>query len=196
MDILFSESAESSTRSFYVNCGGKRLFDIVFSVILLIMFLPILTILTLLIVSTSSGAAFFCDKREAKGGRLFEIFKLRTFFVGTNKKTLVGYLIRPIALDEIPQFFNVLRGDMSLVGPRPHRPQDALRYSQLCATYPKRLAIKPGLTGLAQVRNHFPRTEAHISKMVSSDLEYAERQSFFLDLMILLGTVKILLKGH
>ncbi len=192
----------------------KRIFDIIISLILIIIFSPILLITAILIKLDSRGPVFFsrCDDgsplyRVGQGGKLFHYFKFRSMIPGTHnmryneladknirgdgpvikikddpRVTRVGKFIRRWSIDELPELFLVLKGDMSLVGPRPHLPEEVAKYE---AHHKKVLTIKPGITGLAQISG---RSDLSFEDEVRLDTYYIENWSLLLDLSILLRT--------
>jgi putative colanic acid biosynthesis UDP-glucose lipid carrier transferase len=182
---------------------AKRLFDIVFSASVLLLGFPFLFIIGLAVKFTSPGPMLFCQRRYGMGGREIRVFKFRTMAVtedgpvvrqatvGDPRITPLGHFLRRTSIDEFPQFLNVLLGNMSVVGPRPH----AVAHNQLYRTqileYMLRHKVKPGITGLAQVRGWRGETDT-LDKMVgrvSADLEYIRHQSFWLDLSLVWQTV-------
>ncbi len=188
-----------------VQLGLKRFFDLLFSLLGLLLLSPLLLIVSLLIKVTSKGTVFFRQERLGLHGRVFKIIKFRTMVMGAEKKgdglfvygttdsriTGIGRFLRKTSLDELPQLFNVLIGDMSLVGPRP--PVTYFPYKGY-AGYPawakKRFEMRPGITGLAQVRT---RTTAPWDDRIRIDNEYVDTYSLGLDLRILCKTVAAVL---
>ncbi len=175
--------------------GDKRVFDVVCSVLILILSAPFFVVIALLIKWDTAGPVLFRQRRVGKHGQTFLIYKFRTMYSDTSayahkpddadksKITPVGAFLRATALDELPQLFNVLKGEMSLVGPRPEMPFIVQTYT----TYQRqRLAVKPGITGPWQLSNvrHLP-----IHQNLHYDLDYIKNQSFLLDLRILLRTL-------
>lgn len=186
--------------------GSKRLFDIVFSSLILAVLSPLLLVTALLVKATSKGPIFFKQTRVGRGGRYFTCYKFRSMCVDAEAKkkelmhlneasgpvfkmkrdpriTPVGGFIRKFSIDELPQFFNVLRGEMSVVGPRPPIPAEVNHYSQ---EQRGRLAVKPGITCLWQIGG---RSNVCFERWVELDLKYIETMSFKGDLMIVLKTV-------
>ena len=189
---------------------GKRLFDIIFSLSISFFLLSwLLPLAGLIIRLNSPGPIFFVQLRTGKNGRKFKCFKLRTMYHNKNAKfrqatahdpriTHIGGLLRKTGIDELPQFINVLLGDMSVVGPRPHAVQHDREFWDVIPKYPIRYTIKPGITGLAQVRGARGETEA-LRKMehrVRYDLYYIKKQSFALDLKLCIGTISSMLNGN
>jgi lipopolysaccharide/colanic/teichoic acid biosynthesis glycosyltransferase len=176
-----------------------RLLDIAGSLVILILALPLMVLASLLVKITSAGPVFYRQERVGQGGRLFTLYKFRTMVEDAEKHvgpvwaspnddrvTPVGRIFRRMRIDELPQIYNVLRGDMSLVGPRPERPFFVERHKALQGV---RLAVKPGLTGLAQVRSFYDLKPAHKAKY---DYLYIQNRSLLLNLYILLQTIPVL----
>lgn len=179
----------------------KRAFDIVFSVIVLLIIAPVLLFSIIVIKLESEGPLFFSQDRMGKDGRVFTLYKFRTMI---NKKrevnreilkedeevTKIGYYLRRFKIDELPQLINVLKGDMSLVGPRPCMPalQDSFNEDGKF-----RIRVLPGLTGLAQVNGNIYLSWPQRWKY---DKEYVEKISFLIDMSIILKTFGILLFGE
>lgn len=192
------------------NRASKRLLDIAITVPLLIGLMPLLLAVALAIRLETPGPVFFRQQRIGRGNMLFSIFKFRSMKVeqcdadgirsasrADNRVTRVGRFIRRTSIDELPQLINVLLGEMSLVGPRPHAigstAEDCL-FWRVDNQYWKRHALKPGITGLAQIRGFRGATETRddILKRVEADLEYMNGWSLIRDIAILLGTFQIL----
>jgi lipopolysaccharide/colanic/teichoic acid biosynthesis glycosyltransferase len=164
---------------------------------------PFLLMISLAVWTESPGPILFRQTRGGFNGRTFEILKFRTMFVMENGPTIIqatsndcrvtrlGRLLRRYSIDELPQLLNVLRGDMSLVGPRPHALAHDRQYGSLISTYPCRHHVKPGITGWAQVNGFRGETPTlHLMKRrVELDLWYVTNWSFLLDLRILCRTV-------
>jgi lipopolysaccharide/colanic/teichoic acid biosynthesis glycosyltransferase len=171
----------------------KRLLDIIFSSILFSLFIPIMLLSMVLIKIESKGPALFLDRRVGLRGNAFNLYKLRTMyhnsprgFVIDNdpRVTKIGSILRKASLDEIPQFINVLKGEMSLVGPRPDILKNYQKYDEKIK---KRLTLRPGITGWAQVNG---RSKISWDERYRFDLEYIDNVSFCFDLKILLLTIK------
>lgn len=173
-----------------------RTLDTVGSVLILLTLAPVLILIYLLVKATSSGPAFYNQKRVGKDGKLFTLHKFRTMVQDAEKEvgpvlakrddprvTRFGRILRVTRLDETPQLINVLRGDMSLVGPRPERPHFVKQHKAL---HELRLAVKPGLTGFAQVRNYYDLKPRH---KIKYDYLYIQKRSLTLNLYILLLTI-------
>lgn len=176
-----------------------RLLDIVGSLFILAFTLPFMVVAAAAIKLNSRGPVLYRQQRVGKAGRLFDLYKFRTMVdnaeehVGPvlaskddSRVTSVGRILRRTRLDELPQLYNILRGDMSLVGPRPERPFFVQRHKALQGV---RLVVKPGLTGLAQVRSFYDLKPAH---KVRYDYIYIQNRSFLLNLYILLQTIPVL----
>ncbi len=189
----------------------KRLMDIVFSLIILTLTLPVTLLVSLAIKLDSEGPVFFKQIRVGKDGKEFKIYKFRSMVKDAEKHTgpvwstkddpritRVGKIIRKFRLDEIPQFINVLRGEMSLVGPRPERPYFVEKLSKEIPLYKRRLKVKPGITGWAQVKHKYDETIEDVKKKLQYDLYYIENISLRMDLKILFRTIFVVLfgKGH
>ena len=180
---------------------AKRAMDIVFSLIGLIIALPFMLVIAILIKAYDGGPVFYKQDRLTKDGRVFQILKFRSMKVQSEKKgarlamkdddriTPVGRVLRQIHFDELPQIFNILKGDMSLVGPRPERPEIDRQYLEEIPEFNYRLKVKAGLTGYAQVYGKYNTTPYDKLKL---DLTYIETYSFVQDIKLLMLTFKIL----
>lgn len=182
---------------------AKRAFDLVAAGIGLVLASPILALAAAAIRLDSRGPIFYRQERVGAGGRLFEVLKLRTMRVDAEASgtprwaserdpriTRVGTLLRRTRMDEIPQLFNVLKGDMSMVGPRPERPFFVRRLLQLVPWYGLREAVRPGVTGWAQLRYPYGASVEDARRKLEYDLYYVKNGSFFLDLAIVFHTVR------
>jgi Undecaprenyl-phosphate glucose phosphotransferase len=178
----------------------KRIFDIAFSFIVLLLTLPLTLLIASIIKLTSKGPVFFSQDRVGLNGRVFRMFKFRTMKVGSQeegdtrwtsnndpRRTIVGAFLRKTNLDELPQFLNVVRGDMSIVGPRPERPYFVERFLDEFDRYNARHLFKAGITGWAQVNGW--RGDTSIAKRVEYDLYYLRNWSLTFDLQIITMTV-------
>jgi putative colanic acid biosynthesis UDP-glucose lipid carrier transferase len=202
-------SVRSNPLSSAVNRFVKRVFDIIFSTIVLL-FSPIVLIpVSIAIKLSSPGPIFFKQLRTGFRGKEFYCYKFRTMKVNKDadtkqatkkdpRKTKVGDFLRKTSIDELPQFFNVWRGDMSVVGPRPHMLKHTKDYSALIDKYMLRHTIKPGITGWAQVNGFRGQTDHlwQMEKRVEYDVWYAENWNFFLDLKIIFLTVWNVFRGE
>lgn len=175
----------------------KRIFDVIFALLALVLLLPLWVVLAVWIGVTSPGGIFFRQRRTGLDGKEFNLLKFRSMRVndaadetqaGANdpRVTAVGRFLRKSSLDELPQLINVLRGDMSIIGPRPHMLKHTEYYSKLIPDYMRRHEMRPGLTGYAQIkgfRGPTPRLE-DMENRVKADLEYIDKFSLWLDLKI------------
>ncbi len=202
--IIQLGSTSGITPKPYLFSPAKRIFDFTLSLILLLFFLPLLLNVALVIKLTSRGPVLFTQWRYSAGLRPFKIVKFRSMYVADTdgpvrqatqhdrRVTPVGRFIRKTSIDELPQLLNVLRGDMSLVGPRPHPISLDDHFIPHVANYLCRYMVRPGITGHAQVngaRGETP-TIASMAKRVEHDLEYIRTGSFLTDLRILCQTVR------
>ncbi len=188
----------------------KRVFDFFFSLTFLCTLFPFLYIcIAIAIKTTSPGPIFFKQRRTGKGGKEFWCYKFRSMHVNAEcdtlqatkndtRKTGVGNFLRRTNLDELPQFFNVLRGDMSVVGPRPHMLKHTKEYSELIDKYMVRHLVKPGITGWAQINGFRGETKElwQMEGRVLKDIWYLEHWTFLLDMYIIYRTIKNLIKGE
>lgn len=187
----------------------KRLFDFVASLIGFIILLPLFAAVTLLVKLTSKGPILYSQIRVGKDGSLFRIFKFRTMKVDAEKETgpvwaaendnrltSIGKFLRKTHLDEIPQLFNVLKGEMSIVGPRPERPVFVDKFKATIPSYEKRLMVKPGITGLAQVWHSYDETIEDVKKKLKYDLLYIKKFGIWADLGIFLRTFRVVVTGE
>ena len=179
----------------------KRLFDIVVSLVALVIFAPIMLVVAICIKCYDGGPAIYTQERLTRGGRIFRIYKFRSMRVQKegegycmtrkhdDRITPVGKVIRALHFDELPQIFNILKGDMSIVGPRPETPKLAEEYRESIPEFDYRLRVKAGLTGFAQVYGKYNTTPYDKLKL---DLTYIQNYSFLLDLKLLVLTFEIL----
>lgn len=183
--------------------AGKRLFDLGFSLTALTLFAPLLAVAALLIRRGAPGPALFRQERVGQDGRVFKICKLRTMVPDAEaagpclcaglrdpRLTPVGRLLRATRLDEIPQFLNVLRGEMSVVGPRPERPCFVREFEREVPGYAERHRVRPGITGLAQVNGYYASSPR---EKLRYDLMYIANRSCWLEARILLATFRAML---
>ncbi len=196
---------------------GKEIFDKVFAIFFIILTLPLFLLIALLVKLTSKGPVIYKQTRLGLHGKPFKILKFRTMVVNADKIlkeyleknperkaefdkyyrlkddpriTPLGKILRKTSLDELPQLFNVLMGNMSVVGPRPIIPEEVEKYGDFAE---KLFSVKPGLTGLYQVSG---RSDLPYDQRVKLDMEYIDKQSFLLDLFIILRTIPVLITGH
>ena len=186
----------------------KRLFDIVCATVLILLSLPVMLVAGISILVESGDPIFYLQERVGLNGRLFNVVKFRSMRTDAEKDgkprwasaiddrvTRVGRVIRKLRIDELPQLFSVLNGDMSLVGPRPERPFFVDKLTQEMPYYAVRQSIKPGLTGWAQVRYHYGASVEDSAEKLQYDLYYVKNHSLFLDIVILFETVGVVLMG-
>ena len=186
----------------------KRIFDLTISVLSLIVLSPLLLMTALLIKLTSKGPIVYTQTRVGLDGQHFNIYKFRTMRVDAEKETgpvwaikndsrltPIGGILRKSRIDEIPQFINVLKGDMSIIGPRPERPVFVNKFSEIIPDYSKRLAVKPGITGLAQVWHRYDENIDDVKKKVKYDILYIKKMCFIADIRIVLRTIRVVLTG-
>ena len=189
---------------------AKRIFDIFFSFFVIIIGLPIWALIAAIIKLESKGPIFYKQVRVGKNGKEFEMIKYRSMVQDAEKKsgpqwtevndprvTSFGKFIRKSHLDEVPQFWNVLKGQMSLVGPRPERPVFVEKFSKLIPYYKRRLIVRPGITGWWQVKyTTYVESKEEIESRLKDDFFYIENMSLRLDFEIIVRTVFLVIKGH
>jgi len=181
---------------------AKEVVDIVLGFIALVLCLPVLAVCALIIRLSSKGPVFFSQNRVGKGGKLFEMHKLRTMYVDAESASGAVWAskhdprivatcrwMRRSHLDELPQLINVIRGDMSLVGPRPERPEILAELEKRYPQVRRRLSVRPGITGLAQVRNGYDTSIDAFRYKLEADLEYIERSNWSTEIRILAATL-------
>ncbi|MBI4846014.1 MAG: sugar transferase [Candidatus Omnitrophica bacterium] len=189
----------------------KRIFDIVVSLSALALTFPVVLACAIFIkIFSPKGHIFYTQNRVGKDGKIFKIFKLRSMIPDAEKSSgavwsneeadpriipFVGTFLRKTHIDEVPQFLNVLFGDMSVVGPRPERPEIVKVLMVKIPEYEKRLNVKPGITGLAQIRHRYDKTLLDVKKKVKLDLLYIRRMCLFGELSILLRTLIVVFRG-
>jgi sugar transferase (PEP-CTERM system associated) len=192
----------------YLRIFGKKMFDLVVSVMIFIVALPILLITALCIYAEDQGPIFYKQERVGKDGENFMVLKFRSMradaenggkpqWATTNdpRTTRVGRIIRLLRIDEFPQILNVIRGEMSFVGPRPERPYFVKQLNEEIPFYNVRHSIKPGITGMAQVRYQYGASVADAVQKLQYDLYYVKNNSLFLDLLILIDTLQVVILG-
>jgi sugar transferase (PEP-CTERM system associated) len=186
----------------------KRVFDIFCATTLILLTAPIMLVTAVLIKLESAGPVLYRQERVGQNGRTFSIAKFRSMRTDAEKDgkprwasanddrvTSVGHIIRRLRIDELPQLLNVLRGDMSLVGPRPERPFFVDQLTQEIPFYALRHSVKPGVTGWAQVRYPYGATVEDSQEKLQFDLYYVKNHTLFLDLVVLMETVGVVLTG-
>ena len=186
----------------------KRILDIILSFIALIIFLPVFCVIAIAIKLGSKGTIFFLQDRLGKNGRVFKIIKFRTMVVNAEhigdglkikseddkRITKIGKILRKTSLDEVPQLINVIKGDMSIVGPRPPVTYYPYKYEDYSEEQKKRFEVRPGITGLSQVKF---RNSASWNERIEVDIEYVKKVTFIRDLKIILKTaVKVFEKEN
>jgi exopolysaccharide biosynthesis polyprenyl glycosylphosphotransferase len=189
----------------------KRLFDILIAFIVLVVTIPLNLIIAIAIKVDSPGTIFFIQERCGLDGEVFKMIKFRSMFKDAERQsgpiwsqkgdpriTNVGKILRKIRLDEIPQMLNVLKGEMSLVGPRPERPYFVERFTGIIPYYKRRLKVRPGITGWAQVKHKYDESIEDVKAKLRYDLFYIENMSIRMDFKILFRTIFVVLfgKGH
>lgn len=179
----------------------KRAIDILFALPGVVIATPVTLFLALLVKLTSRGPAFYLQERVGKDGRVFKIIKLRTMVADAEaatgpvwakendpRETRLGRFLRRTHLDELPQFWNVLKGDMSLIGPRPERPVFVEKFRQEIPGYTIRLSVRPGITGWAQINHPYDRTLDDVRRKLDYDREYIRMMGWGIDLRIMAAT--------
>jgi exopolysaccharide biosynthesis polyprenyl glycosylphosphotransferase len=187
----------------------KRVFDFVVTILGVIILSPLLLITAIVVKLTSKGPILYSQIRVGQDGHHFKMYKVRTMKVDAEKDTgpiwatandprltPVGGFMRKIHIDELPQMINIIKGEMSLIGPRPERPVFVEKFKEEIPNYEKRLAVKPGITGLAQVWHRYDETIEDVKKKLKYDLLYIKRMCFWADFNILLRTVRVVITGE
>ncbi len=203
--IWFLENLKESEKDLYE--GVKRVLDILLSFILLILSIPFLPLLYLIVKLDSQGPFFFMQQRVGRRGKRFMAIKIRTMYKNSEingpqwaqkndpRVTRNGRVMRKLRIDEIPQLVNILRGEMSFIGPRPERPEFIEKLEKKIPYYNERLMVKPGLTGWAQINFPYGASEEDALEKLQYDLYYIKNRSFILDISIVLKTIKTVLGG-
>jgi sugar transferase (PEP-CTERM system associated) len=202
--LIFSDGFQKSPIQEII----KRVADIVFSLVLLVLLLPLMAVAAVLIKLDSKGPILFSQQRAGRGRHLYQILKFRSMVQDAERATgpvwageadaritRVGKIIRRLRIDELPQIWNVLKGDMSLVGPRPEREVFIKELVKQVPYYDARLTVKPGLTGWAQINYRYGASIEDAVEKLNYDLFYIKNMSFLMDVLIILRTVKIVLFG-
>lgn len=187
----------------------KRLADIIASIAGFIILSPLLILAAALVKLTSKGPVIYSQIRVGEQGKNFKIYKFRTMRADAEKETgavwaktndnritLVGNFLRKTHIDELPQMFNILKGEMSLIGPRPERPMFVEQFKEIMSDYDRRLLVKPGLTGLAQVWHRYDETIQDVKKKLKYDLLYIKKMCFWADMAIILRTFRVVITGE
>lgn len=186
----------------------KRVFDLVVSAVILALALPVMLLTAAAIRLEDGGPVFYQQERVGKDGRHFFILKFRSMGIDAEQAgspqwamvrdprvTRIGNIIRKLRIDELPQLLNVFKGEMSFVGPRPERPYFADQLNAQLRFYQLRHSIKPGITGWAQVRYGYGASVADAIQKLQYDLYYVKNNSLFLDVLVLIDTLKVVLFG-
>ncbi|WP_137922181.1 TIGR03013 family XrtA/PEP-CTERM system glycosyltransferase [Hydrogenophaga sp. 2FB] len=202
--LIFGEGFDQG----FVRTTVKRLFDIAGAVVLILLALPIMLVAALIIKLESSGPVLYKQERVGLNNKPFNVVKFRSMrtdaekdgiprwaTAGDSRVTRVGKVIRKLRIDELPQLFSVLNGDMSLVGPRPERAFFVEKLTQEIPFYAVRHSVKPGVTGWAQVRYQYGSTVEDTAEKLQYDLYYVKNHSLFLDLVVIFETVGVVLTG-
>jgi sugar transferase (PEP-CTERM system associated) len=200
--LIFSDGFVKTPRTEIV----KRLVDVALSLTGLVLALPVMALVATAIKMESRGPALFRQPRLGQNGRVFILNKFRSMREDAEKDTgpvwalqqdprvtRVGAFLRKTRLDELPQLFNVLVGDMSFIGPRPERPEFVYELQKQIPFYMERLSVKPGITGWAQVRYRYGASVEDALEKLQYDLYYIKNLSLFLDLLILINTIQVVL---
>ena len=187
---------------------GKRIIEVAIVVLLLPVAVMMIAVCALLIKILSPGPVFYRQKRVGQGGKPFGLLKLRTMIPDAedttgpvwaaeddSRVTGLGRLLRRTRLDELPQLFQVLTGEMALIGPRPERPQFVREFAQDLPFYLTRLSVRPGITGWAQVNLHYDSCSGDVSEKLRHDMYYIRHLSLWLDLTILRRTLTVVIRG-
>ncbi len=186
----------------------KRLIDIFLSIIIVAGFLPLWVLFAIIIKIDSKGSIFYLQKRVGKNGKEYVMIKFRSMVEGAEKMTgpvwaapddprvtRFGKFMRKYRLDEIPQLINVIKGDMSWVGPRPERPNFVKTLKEKLPLYNRRLQVRPGITGWAQIKGVYDQTIEHVKQKLQYDLYYIENMSLRMDIKIIIHTIYIMFSG-
>ncbi len=204
-EVWFLNNLKEKEREFYEKI--KRFFDILTGIILAIVMIILFIPVALAIKINSPGPIFYIQKRVGKNGKIFNLIKFRSMVQNAEKDkaiwsdkndpriTKVGKILRKTLIDELPQSINILKGEMSLIGPRPERPEFVEQLEKEIPFYQMRHLIKPGLTGWAQVNYKYGNTTKDALEKLQYDLFYLKNRSLILDLKIILKTINVALKG-
>ena len=202
--LIFSKGFPLHSAALY----ARRIVSVLVSLVCLLVFLPLIPVIALAIKLSSSGPVFYCQKRVGRKGRVFTCYKFRTMKKDAEaggpawateddtRITAVGRWLRRMRLDEIPQIWNVFVGDMTFVGPRPERPEFVERLRREIPYYDLRHAVRPGITGWAQVCYEYGASVEQAREKLKYDLYYVKNMSVSLDLVIIVKSIKIVLLGR
>jgi exopolysaccharide biosynthesis polyprenyl glycosylphosphotransferase len=202
--MLFSDGFRYSRRRVF----AKRLFDIGLASLFLLVLWPFMVLTALAVILESGRPALYHQLRVGLNGSTFRIYKFRSMYQDAeksgkaiwaqkndNRVTRVGAIIRNTRLDELPQLWNVLKGEMSFIGPRPERPEFVSELSRQIPYYDMRHKVKPGLMGWAQLKYPYGASVEDARNKLQYDLYYTKNQSFLMDMLIMIQTVEIVLLG-
>ncbi|MGJ5675444.1 MAG: sugar transferase [Nostochopsis sp.] len=191
----------------YLGLRLKRFGDVIFAGSLLVILSPLMLLVALAIKLDSQGSVFYSQVRTGQYGKPFRVYKFRSMYQDAEKRgaqwantrdsriTRVGYWLRLVRIDELPQIWNVLCGEMSLIGPRPERPEFDVKLKEAIPYYEVRYLVKPGITGWAQVMYPYGASVEDAYEKLSYDLYYIKNYSFWLDLAIVFKTIRVVLLG-
>jgi lipopolysaccharide/colanic/teichoic acid biosynthesis glycosyltransferase len=207
MSLVSTMSQSTTERSMTGPQFWKSTLDFVLALVLLVLTAPVMILAIAIVHLTSPGPVIYCQTRLGLNGRRYTIFKIRSMYhdcerltgpqwskPGDSRVTWIGKILRATHIDELPQLFNILRGEMSLVGPRPERPEIVVGLELAIPCYRDRLQIRPGVTGLAQVQLPPDTDLENVRRKVAYDLYYIERASLWLDLRLIVATALGILK--
>jgi len=203
-EVWILENIEQREKKLYEI--AKRGFDILFSLLGFLILLIIFPLVALMVKIDSPGSIFYSQRRIRKKGTIFTLYKFRTMKIGAKENDLslassdnfritrIGKVLRRTHIDELPQFYNILKGDISFVGPRPEAIQLVESFKKEIPYYNLRHLVKPGFTGWAQINYHYTTSVSETREKLQYDLYYIKNRSFFLDLVIILKTAKIIFR--
>lgn len=201
------EPNSSHLKPHWLYRGSKRLLESALIIITLPLWLPLVAVFAIAIKVESKGPAFFIQKRVGQGGKEFKMVKLRSMclesevngaqFAGEDdpRITKIGRFIRKVRIDEVPQFFNVLKGEMALIGPRPEQKAFVQDFEEKIPLYTLRHVVKPGITGWAQVTHGYADDEESTKEKLAHDFYYVKNLSLWLDIMVVVKTIKTMASG-
>jgi len=202
--LIFGEGFNQGT----MRTSVKRVFDWLFALVMLVLVSPVMLVTALLILLEDGGPVFYAQQRVGFNGRLFNVIKFRSMrsdaesdgkprwaTANDDRVTRVGRFIRKVRIDELPQLYCVLKGDMSMVGPRPERPFFVDKLTKEIPFYTVRHSVKPGVTGWAQVRYHYGASVDDAVHKLQYDLYYVKNHTLLLDLVVLFETVGVVVGG-
>jgi len=206
-DTWFTFSTGFNLMSGNINTRVKRVMDMMASALLLLLLSPVMLVVAILIKLDSPGPVFYSQERTGLNGKTFKVHKFRSMYQDAEKRgaqwaqkrdpriTRVGYWLRLMRIDELPQVWNVLKGEMSLIGPRPERPQFDAQLKEAIPYYDVRYLVKPGITGWAQVLYPYGASIEDAYEKLSYDLYYIKNYSIWLDIAIFFKTIRVVLLG-